>query len=168
MSAPATKDDNLDTLLPKVPDIDAARRAVREDALASEDPRPVVDDPRAQELYTFDISLTDGSGREYAGKFTSRILGMDERVELGVLASRLALFTRWDALDPDTQWLCTVQAHLTISLDVEKGGQRPRWFKLAGADAVLNPRVLAAVYEEVASHEAFFRGPAPAARKSEG
>lgn len=166
MNAPATKD--LDTPLPKVPDIDAERAAVREAAAEHNDAESDAPDPKGQEVYTFDISVTEGSGRVLEGKFTSRILSMDERIELGVLAARMALFTRWDSLDPDTQWLCTVQAHLTISLDVDKGGQRPRWFKLAGKEAILNTRVLAAVYAEVSAHEAFFRGSPEAPGSGEG
>ena len=136
------------TPIPRAPDPDDELKKLRA-VDADNPPKPEGDNPRAQEKYSFAVELFGLNG-----KFQNKILTIQERLEIGPLAARITKFTNWDSLDFETRDLALTIAHLTLSLV-----QKPAWFKMG---EMKDPRYIYAVYAEVSSHEAFFRGDRPA------
>jgi hypothetical protein len=88
------------------------------------------------------------------GDFTNKVLTIRERQMLGVMRARLSGGMTYDALDPLTNEINYMVAHLAFSLGDEK--DRPEWARdLRDTE---NVALLQALYAEVASHEAMFFG----------
>lgn len=137
------------TPFPSTPDPEATLASIRAASQAQAEPAKADDDnPLAQERYAFSITYLDKTG-----VFENKILTLQDRIDVGLLQARLAQNTPWQALDEDTRYLVQVTAHLAGSLT-----KKPAWFSLAN---LLDPAVAFLVYEEVARHEAYFRGRRP-------
>lgn len=111
-------------------------------------------DPKAKREYTFDFKWVDGRGKPWEGKFTNTVLNIRDRQLVGVLRAQLANNVPVEALDPLTQEINLIVAHLTFSLS-----RKPKWAD--DLNTLDNPRVLQEVYEEVMAHEATFLGYGP-------
>jgi hypothetical protein len=156
-NAAEKRDDEPVTRIPQMPDPTKALAAIENRSPEIDAPAP--SDPKAAEQYEFVVSVKDGAGKVWSGTFKNRILTIEDRVNVGLTQATLVSGIPWSSLDPETQALTEVMAHLAKSL-VDK----PRWFVLSGPDAIRNTRILNAVFREVTAHEAFFRGsdsPAP-------
>lgn len=150
-----------DTLTPShLADLPEDEAKLREQVATQVQPekKPVVDranDPRNDERYTFTVSYRDARGKLWEGSFTSKILSLGERQQMGVLRAQFQAGTALDSLDMSTADLNMKLAHLIYSL-----AAKPKWAD--SLRALLDPGIIDAIYEEVASHEAFFLGWLPA------
>jgi hypothetical protein len=138
------------TPIPKVMSPEEAKKAVA-GAQTPEPPKVKAKDPKGEEVYAFSVSVTEGSGRVWAGDFENKILNLEERVQVGLTASFMVGRVPWEVLDGDTQYLVTAIAHLSASLV-----KKPEWY--AKVMELKNIRIITAIYAEVAKHEAYFRG----------
>lgn len=128
---------------------------------AEQAPAPVGgNNPMAAEEYAFTIERIRVDGSRISGSFKNKILSIQERIELGLLAARATRGAAWSSLDDDTQYLVNLVAHLTVSL-LEK----PIWFKIA---EIKDTVFINKVFAEVSKHEAFFRGSGAAQAASNG
>jgi hypothetical protein len=134
--------------------------AILEKVKATEDPEPAPetkDDPRDQEVYTFQLDWTDRRGRRWRGEFTTKILTIAEQQAMGVLRAQYQLGYELSALDAFTGTLNRQLSHLRYALL-----KRPTW-----AENLLelsDPELVGAIYDKVVDHESFFRrwlSPAP-------
>lgn len=138
-------------------DMDALRQGALAAADASQTPAggaakaKAGADPKMQERYTFSLDWKDPHGRTYQGQFTNKILPIRERQASGVLRAQLNGGLPREAVDDLTTEVNLMLAHLAFSL-VEV----PAWAK--DLRALTDTRVVYAIYEEVASHEATFLG----------
>lgn len=112
----------------------------------------ITEDPKASERYTFQFRFEDVRGKAWVGKFTNRILTIRQKRQYKILKAQLTGGTSIDALDGEAWMLAEQLAHLSISL--ERNSDFPKWAK--DLESILDERVIAALYEEVASHEATF------------
>lgn len=139
-----------DHLIPET--TDALRKEVEKTAEAEEaKPGPDPSDPRLQKVWNFDFHWRDSRGKLWVGKFVNHVLNMRERSLRGLMRAKLAGGMPYESLDMLTAEQNLMIAHLTYSID-----EKPDW-----ADdlfALTDPGLLSALYEEVASHEAIFRG----------
>lgn len=110
-----------------------------------------LNDPRNAEQYTFTLRHRDARNKLWEGTFTSKILSIGERQLVGVMRSRYQGGATLESLDASTADLNLKLAHLSYSLvNYPKWAERMRELK--------DPGVIDAIYQEVASHEAFFLG----------
>lgn len=109
------------------------------------------DDPRNEERYTFTTSYKDGRGKLWQGTFTTKILTLGDRQMVAVLRTRYQAGTPLEAMDATTADLNMKLAHLSFSLV-----DCPKWAE--NLRELSDPGIVEVVYEEVASHEAFFLG----------
>jgi hypothetical protein len=125
------------------------KKEMEEEAGISKE-KPHKDDPRDKEEFTFKVNYKDARGKIWDGKFVNRILTIKERRLVGPLQSRLLLGADITTLPASSIELAAIQAHLAYSLK-----EKPDWAE--NLDDVNDPNVLYTIYEEVASHEAFFQ-----------
>ena len=97
--------------------------------------------------HTFTLDFTDQRGRKWTGEFRCHVLTIRERAQVGLVRSQLCAGMAPVALDASTLDLLEMQAHLAVALDTA-----PDWASDLGG--LHDPGVLAAIYGEVASHEA--------------
>jgi len=112
-------------------------------------------DPKAQREYSFDFGWKDANGKIWRGRFTNTVPDLRTRQLIGALRSQLGNNLPIDSLDLLTQEMNLVMAHLSFSLTA-----RPKWAD--DLSALFDFRLVQAIYEEVAAHEATFLGPEPA------
>lgn len=124
-----------------------------------------VADPRDAKEYTFDFRYEDSRGQAWSGKFTNRILTIKQRRAVKILKGQMAGGVSTAAIDADIWELNEMIAHLMVSLD-RGAPDYPAWAK--DFDALHDERVIYALYEEVASHEARFYRRDAASKGSEG
>lgn len=109
---------------------------------------------------TFSYKWEDDDGNVQVGTFTTKRLSVLDRSKLSVRKSQLSggMYCVRDennhptgqGIDPDTDYLNTVIAHLELALI-----QKPIWFKL---DEISDVNVLYEIYEKVLDFEmTFFR-----------
>lgn len=110
-----------------------------------------LNDPRNAEQYTFTLRHRDARNKLWEGTFTSKILSIGERQLVGVLRSRYQGGATLESLDASTADLNLKLAHLSYSLV-----HYPKWAEKMRE--LRDPGVIDAIYQEVASHEAFFLG----------
>lgn len=108
-------------------------------------------DPRAQNPYTFDFSWRDARGKLWEGRFQTHMPTPMDLMRAGVMQARLLGSTPKESLDAFTDEIAYMVSRLSFVLDT-----RPDWFAnpIGLVDGV---PLIQAVYEEVASYEAFFR-----------
>jgi hypothetical protein len=136
-----------------LPEDDEDLKTEIEDAVEPEKKAVVdrLDDPRNAEEYTFTLRHRDARNRLWEGTFTSKILTVGERQLVGVMRSRYQGGAILESLDASTADLNLKLAHLSYSLvHYPKWAEKMRELK--------DPGVIDAIYQEVASHEAFFLG----------
>jgi hypothetical protein len=110
-----------------------------------------MNDPRNAEHYTFTLQHRDARNQLWEGTFTTKILSIGERQLVGVMRSRYQGGAPLESLDASTADINMKLAHLTYSLvHFPKWAEKLRELK--------DPGVIDAIYQEVASHEAFFLG----------
>lgn len=128
---------------------------VEEVKKAAEEVPPKIpeNDPKFQNVYTFNFDWVDGRGKHWTGKFTNHILTIREQQLVGQLAARLRGGLPHDAMDAYTNELNLMLSHLTVSLATE---DRPDWAK--NLEDIENVELLQALYAEVDSHQRTFRG----------
>lgn len=108
-------------------------------------------DLKMNEVYPFDLQWVSPKGKVWKGHFVNRILNIRDQQNVGLMRAKLSGGIPYESLDPLTKELNLMLAHLTFSLD-----ERPDWAAdLTKLDSV---ELLQAIYGEVASHEATFRG----------
>lgn len=144
---------------PEAPDVAEQLRREAEGGAEGEK-QEEVDDPRKQEVYSFQFDFADARGKRWRGTFTNRILTIKDQRLVGVYIARLAQGASWAVLDPLTREILTMLAHLEFSLDKK----RPAWAK--NLEAMHDIAVLQALYREVALHEATFLGTGEGAASS--
>lgn len=115
--------------------------------------------PRAQREYTFDFLWEDGNGKIWKGKFTNRVPNVETRALIGLLRAQLSNNIPFQSLDPMTQEINLVLAHLSFSLV-----QRPPWAEDLGS--LFNFELVQRIYQEVTAHEVTFLGYAEVAAVS--
>lgn len=105
-------------------------------------------------LKTFSIDHTSEEGVRYVGKFTTKKLSISDISSLGVRKAQLNAGMHHDPMNPgmgvdaQTDDFNTMIAHLDIALK-----ESPEWWDL---DNITDADLLAAVFEEVVSHENSF------------
>ena len=139
---------------------EAELREQVEGASVPEKPKPEEGpDPRGEKLYTFSIEYTDARGKEWKGQFTSKILSIHERSQVGATRAMLAGGQPTSSVDPLTAELNLCVAHMTWSLV-----KRPDWAE--NLRALEDPALLQAIFAEVDSHESYFLGWLPVEKPS--
>jgi hypothetical protein len=108
-------------------------------------------DPRGEKYYTFQLDFKDARGKVWSGQFTTKILTVHERQQVGVMRSMLGAGQPLPSLDALTAELNLIVAHMTYSLT-----EKPDWAE--NLRQLENPRILQAIYAEVDSHESYFLG----------
>tara|TARA_R110002020_G_scaffold194133_19_gene394782 strand:+ start:4725 stop:5240 length:516 start_codon:yes stop_codon:yes gene_type:complete len=103
--------------------------------------------------HTFELDHTDSRGYVWRGRFRCHILNIRERAAVGLTRSRLTANTPAEVIDSATLNLLEMQAHLAVAID-----DAPDWASDLGT--LYDVGVVAAIYREVASHEAGFWKPA--------
>lgn len=108
-------------------------------------------DPRSRNPFAFEFKWTDQRGKLWEGRFVTHMPTPLDIMRAGVMQSRLLGSTPKESLDAFTDEVAFMISRLSFVLD-----ERPDWFKdpLNMVDAI---PLIQAVYEEVASFEAFFR-----------
>lgn len=108
-------------------------------------------DPRLNEKYSFELNFKDRRGKIWSGRFTNKILTIQEQFNVNYALSSLTGKVPIDSIQKDI--LITAQriSHLMISL-IEK----PDWAKDLTQLKTID--VIDAIYQEVDSHEAIFFG----------
>lgn len=106
----------------------------------------------AERTKTFSLDFADSRGRRWRGGFSSHVLSIRERIQVGALRAQLLAGAPSQAVDEFTSDLVEMVAHLSFSID-----RRPAWFEDPGK--LDDPDVVVAVYREVAAHEVAFRQP---------
>jgi hypothetical protein len=125
-----------------------------EAALKSVAPGPEADGVGATGLgpeWVFQLDHTDQRGRKWTGEFKAKVLTTRDRVTVGLTKARMANGIASAMLDPSTDSLLEVLAHLTVAIVAA-----PPWAE--DLTAVYDQGVLGAIYAEVVSYEARFHG----------
>jgi hypothetical protein len=152
---PQTPEALRDRLRPDhlIPETTAELRQDVEKTAEAEERQPGPDpkDPRLQKVYPFDFQWRDGRGKLWVGKFINHILNIRERSLRGLMRAKLAGGMPYESLDMLTAEQNLMVAHLTYSLE-----EAPDWAE--NLMSLTDPDLVAAIYEEVALHEATFRG----------
>lgn len=155
------KDDVPSNPIPRSASVDDAAAAAQQMKQT-----PTVDpalNPKTHEVYSFevnDVIGADGKLVPGSGKFKNKILTIQQRIDVGLTASFIVNNLPWASLDESTQNLVMTTAHLKHSLV-----ETPKGFSLSDSKST---KLIFAVYEEVADHEATFRRPPPPPKPSEG
>jgi hypothetical protein len=137
---------------PEAPSDEELKKRVEEAGLP-EKPKedPDKPDPRGEKYYTFQLDFKDARGKVWNGQFTTKILTVHERQQVGVMRSMLGAGQPLPSLDALTAELNLIVAHMTYSLT-----EKPDWAE--NLRQLENPRILQAIYAEVDSHESYFLG----------
>lgn len=116
---------------------------------AQEAERKRLEDPRSKRTYGFTFRQPLGD-KIYEGDFQNKVPDVKTTRLIGLMRSHLAAGQSYERLDPYTKEQFLMLSHLSYSLVV-----RPDWAKVLDD---LDPWILTRLYEEVALHEATFRG----------
>jgi hypothetical protein len=119
--------------------------------LSKEKEKAIVEDPKSEPEYTFDLNYIDARGKAWTGTFTNKILTRRERRQVGIMRSMLVSGRPYESLDLGTRDDALIDAHLAVSLT-----QKPKWAEKL--DDLHDFRIAQAIYEEVLAHEAHFLG----------
>lgn len=100
----------------------------------------------------FTVDATDRlTGKQYNGKFLSKIPSINQRGEIAALAAALANHTPWEAMPPIARTRFEMLATFAVVLQ-----KRPTWFDAPGE--FLSAAIPEAVYEQILNHfDTFFR-----------
>lgn len=118
-------------------------------------------DPRDAREYVFSLKYVDGRGKHWEGEFKNKILTLRDRQQVGILRARLADGLPLTSLDILTAEINLMLAHTAYSL-IEwpdwAGRENDDRKKVLALDKLDDVELLQAIYAEVDSHEAYFRG----------
>ena len=143
-------------------DIPESMEDLKEEVVQASVPKPKsipAIDPRSQSQWVFKFRHEDGLGKVWEGEFTNKILSIRERSLVGITRARLAGGLPTEAIDEYTEELNLIMAHLMFSLE-----EAPDWAK--DLQSLESFELLQAIYMEVSSHEAYFRGWRPSKSES--
>jgi len=132
-----------------IPDVPSAPEAAK--AVKLGEPGPRMDKIGANGVlpeHEFDLDFTDHRGRVWQGRFKCHALTVRERIQVGLVRSRLSGGIAPHALDVFTSDLLEILAHLAVALD-----DAPAWAKGGQLEQLLATEVVQAIYEEVANFE---------------
>lgn len=132
------------------PSVEEAQRETEKSSEPVDVTKPA-DDPKLKEKYPFVLDWKDPNGKRWTGAFTNKILNIQELRQVAIMRARLNGQLPAGVIDGLTDDLNLMLAHMALSLV-----ERPEWAK--NLDALLDTRVVYAIYTEVASHEATFLG----------
>lgn len=104
--------------------------------------------------HDFDLEYLDSRGRKWMGRFSCHVLSFRERINVGLVKSRLANGASPHQLDISTSNLLEALAHLTIALD-----NGPDWAQ--DLEGIHDPGVVIEIYKEVLDHEQRFHETGP-------
>jgi hypothetical protein len=136
----------------EVAPLKSANELVAEMRGEDEDSTEHKDDPKAQKEYSFDFEHKEsGTGKLRKGKFTSTVLTIGMKRQVGLLQAQLSGGLPWASLSPYDRNVIGQLAHLSVSLT-----KRPPWAK--DFEKLYDDAILDKLYEEVALHEATFHG----------
>jgi len=99
----------------------------------------------------FQLEFTDSRGHQWKGAFRHHVLSSKELTQVGLTRARLSGGIPPTSLDPLTNDLLEMRAHLAVALD-----EAPEWARDLGS--IRGHGLLSAIYGEVASYEARFWG----------
>lgn len=101
--------------------------------------------------HEFDLDFTDGRGRRWEGHFKCHAITYKERIDIGLIRSRMSGGVAPHLLDINTSNMLEALAHLAVALD-----EGPEWAK--DLEQLHDPAVVIAIYREVLNHEERFHG----------
>jgi hypothetical protein len=104
--------------------------------------------------HAFDLEFIDKRGYRWSGHFKCHAITYKERIDIGIIRSRMSGGVPIGLLDVNTSNLLEMLAHLAVAIDVG-----PEWAKKL--EGLHDPAVVIAIYEEVANHEERFHGAGP-------
>ncbi len=132
-------------------DLTAARESIRGAVQEQAGKAVQLPDGFVPRSVTINVSYVDPEGTQHHASLTNTILGGDDTINQGRLATKLAGGFAWEMLPPITQRRIFTLSWLTFSL-----GKIPAWLnRWMVEDDVLRDRL----YAEVERHEAlYFRG----------
>lgn len=104
--------------------------------------------------HQFDLEYVDGRGYLWTGRFKCHALTYKERIEVGLIRSRMSGGVPPHLLDATTSNLLEMLAHLAVAMD-----DGPPWAR--DLEALHDPAVAIAIYKEVLAHEERFHGAGP-------
>lgn len=132
------------------------KREITSEERSPETEAEKLDEPRLKERYSFDFSYTDLRGRVWKGPFVNQILNGMDVCRVAVVRSRILGGVALESIDNYTFEHAERLAHLTVSLS-----ERASWAEGDKLSFLYDPRIIAELYKEVASHEAIFHGREP-------
>ena len=132
-------------------DADEKTRLALNEAVAPSKPaeKPAEEVP---EEIVIDFSHTSGRGKVYEGKITYSVLDVGETIRVGIMAAHLRAGADVSAMDTNTLNLTEMMATIIVGCRDPK----PDW--MVDLLGLKDTSVIEAIYQEVASHEARFRG----------
>ncbi len=137
---------NLDDLRMPSLSTDQLLESVRKNGQNPEDP-----DPRDNEEYTFYFDYTNRRKQRFEGKFTNRILTIEQTQQVHILKARMLQSVPMTALSEEMLATSQIVAHMTVSLD-----HKVEWAK--DLRALRDPSVLWRLWSYVEGHESrYFR-----------
>jgi len=138
------------------PDLDEMKDAIEKEVAPTEKEKnkKLLDNPRSKAEYEFKIDYSDPRGKQYAGRFTNKVLTIGQQQMVGIMRSRLAGGMPLESLDALTIEVNLMVAHMTYSLT-----EKPKWAE--NLTALTDIALVQMIYLEVASHEATFHGRDP-------
>ena len=101
--------------------------------------------------WAFQLDYDDQRGHKWTGEFKAKVLSTRDRITVGLTKARMANGISSGMLDPQTDSLLEVLAHLTVAIVA-----RPPW--AADLTAIYDQGVLGAIYSEVVRYEGRFHG----------
>jgi hypothetical protein len=104
--------------------------------------------------HEFDLEYVDGRGYLWSGQFKCHALTYKERIDVGLIRSRMSGGVPPHLLDATTSNLLEMLAHLAVAVDAG-----PPWAR--DMEAIHDPAVVVAIYKEVLAHEERFHGAGP-------
>lgn len=132
--------------------LEEVRKQVEAAAEASEDPESAGSPTSKDEPeYSFTFRHKTARGKTYEGRFTTRVLTIEERERVGQIVAVRRLGAPVASFDGLTLDLQRARAHLSFSLKA-----RPPWASDEGLGKLLDYDVVQKLYEEVLSHEQWF------------
>lgn len=99
--------------------------------------------------YEFNLDFVDRRKKRWSGTFRSQILSIRQERARGILAAKMAGGVPFESLDPVTQNVNHMLAHLAMSLTL-----RPPWAEKI--EELVELDVLQAIYAEVQAHVAHY------------
>jgi hypothetical protein len=105
--------------------------------------------------HSFSLDFVDNRGYRWEGTFKFHVLNTREKINVGLVKSRLSGGVAAHLLDSITSHMLEMLAWLAVALD-----EAPDWASGDALETLYDPGVIEAIYKEVAEHEARFHGTA--------